>query len=328
MTVDGSIGSNISSRPYLAVSRRHQPTAAKLQSFKCVVNGQDKSERLVTLSTTAKPEPVGAKCLEKVELEGINGNISALSRKVGGMLNSTADVLSEVQSLHVTLGQFQAKSYVADEQISSKFADLSEELNDLNVKSEDKFGNVSSQILDLTNQVADFETKFREMNEGVSNQLETLAANLKDFRSDMNGQFKKPGIDRSRFEVSDKYRNSEYLVSKTEANFNTAINLCRESGGYLVELDDKEEYQFVKDLVKRIGGSDHFWTGGNDIDREGTFVYYNSKKPVPSNFWTRGMPDDNKGNEDCVEIRLSFGSGINDWVCTRSGKYVCELPLY
>ena len=143
MAVDGSIGSNLSSRPYLAVSRRHQPTAAKLQSFKCVVNGLDKSEGLVNLSATVKPEPVGTKCLEKVE--GINEKISALSMKVGGMLNSTEDVLYEVQSLHVTLGQFQAKSFVADEQISSKFADLSEQLNDLNVKSEDKFGKVSTQ---------------------------------------------------------------------------------------------------------------------------------------------------------------------------------------
>ena len=324
MSVDGSIGSNISSRPYLAVSRRHQPTAAKLQSFKCVVKGQDKSGRLVTLSTTAKPEPVGAKCLEKVELEGINGNISALSRKVGGTLNSTADVLSEVQSLHVTLGQFQAKSYVADQQISSKFADLSEQLNDLNVKSEDKFGNVSSQILNLTNQVADFETKFREMNEGVSTQLETLAANLQD----MNGQFKMREIDRSRFEVSHKYRNTVYLVSKTEANFNiaSANNFCRESGGYLVELDDTDESRFVKDLVTRIGGANIFWTGGNDIDSEGTFVYYNSKKPVPPNLWSGSEPNNFGGNEDCMEISVS--GAIYDNECTQSGKYVCELPLY
>ena len=258
-----------------------------------------------------------------------------MSRKVGGTLNSTTDVMSEVQSLQVTLEQFQAKSYVADEQISSKFADLSEQLNDLNVKSEDKFGNVSSQILDLTNQVADFETKFREMNEGVSTQLETLVANLKDFRSDMNGQFKIPGIDRSRFEVSDKYRNTVYLVSKTEENFNiaSANNFCRESGGYLVELDDMEEYQFVRGLVTRIEGATYFWTGGNDIDEEGTFVYYDSKKPVPPNLWTYGVgrptqPDDYRGQEDCMEISLRWGGALNDDVCTQPGKYVCERPLY
>ena len=330
MSVDGSIGSNISSRPYLAVSRRHQPTAATPQSFKCVVNGLDKSEGLVTLSATVKPEPVRAKCLEKVE--GINENISALSMKVGGMLNSTEDVLYEVQSLHVTLGQFQAKSSVADEQISSKFADLSEQLNYLNVKSEDKFGKVSTQILSLTNQVADFETKSREMNEGVSNQLETLAAYLKDFQRDMNGQFRMlgVGVDKSRFEISGTYRNTLYLVSKTQAVFNiaNANKFCRESGGYLVELDDKEEYQFVKDLVTRIGGANSFWTGGNDIDSEGTFVYYNSKKPVPPNLWSSPQPDNAGGHEDCMEIRLNFGGAINDWMCTQSGKYVCELPLY
>ena len=131
------------------------------------------------------------------------------------------------------------------------------------------------------------------------------------------------------FDVSDTYKDGMYLVTKTAADFNiaSANYFCRLYGGYLVELDDFEEYQFVSDLVSKILGANSFYTGGNDIDSEGTFVYYNSKKPVPQNIWTGGKPSNSNGNEHCMEIRIDADSKINDFICSGFGKYVCEVPL-
>ncbi|GFO13808.1 collectin-11 [Plakobranchus ocellatus] len=137
-------------------------------------------------------------------------------------------------------------------------------------------------------------------------------------------------IDKCSFDVSDISKGRVYLASKAQAAFNigAANQACKSSGGYLVEFDDDEEYQFVYDFVTRTGGANTFWTGGNDIATEGHFVYFNSKRPVPTlTGWAGGQPDDYARSEDCMEIRLNF-RGLNDWVCSQTGKFVCEVELY
>ena len=136
-------------------------------------------------------------------------------------------------------------------------------------------------------------------------------------------------IDRSKFDVSDLYKDRLYLASKREAVFNlqNANNACQASGGYLVEIDDDEENHFAFGFAKKIGGSDHFALGGNDVKNEGKFVYFNSKKPVPAHVtWLRGRPNNAGGREDCMEIWLSQG-GLNDIPCEAKVKFMCEVPL-
>ncbi|RUS76779.1 hypothetical protein EGW08_015456 [Elysia chlorotica] len=144
----------------------------------------------------------------------------------------------------------------------------------------------------------------------------------------MNLQLRLVAVDKTRFDVSSAHQGRLYLVSKAAEPFNIARanHYCRLSGGYLVELDDSQEYQFVFGLASAIGGANTFWTGANDIDNEGTFVFYNNKKPAAELAWSGGQPDNAGGFEDCVEIRLDFG-GLNDWICDQSGKFVCEVPI-
>ena len=165
---------------------------------------------------------------------------------------------------------------------------------------------------------------------GLSDKMEKLQEKMSSLEQNINLKFRLLGtsIDTGRFDVSSVYQGRVYLVSKKVRIFNitTANILCRKSGGYLVELDDAQEYQFVFNLVSTIRGANSFWTGGNDIKKEGTWVYYNSKKPVPKLSWTRGQPDNFGGREDCMEFRLNFG-GLNDWLCYRKGKFICEIPI-
>ena len=66
-------------------------------------------------------------------------------------------------------------------------------------------------------------------------------------------------------------------------------------------------------------------TGGNDVEHEGKFVYFHSKKPVPNHVtWLSGQPSG--GNEDCMHFWISR-KGLNDTRCGGKAKFVCEIPL-
>ena len=203
---------------------------------------------------------------------------------------------------------------------------------------------ISAQIQALTKEVIDFERKSLDMeakltaqvqdglniNTKLSGQVQTLTARLHELEQNMIRQFRLLRIDRSRYDVSDIYSDSVYAVSKSVGPFSIASdnNYCAMSGGYLVEIDDLQEYNLVLKLVSNIGGAEDFLTGGNDIHSEGHFVYYHSKKPVPRLPWKPGQPNNYDGVDDCMGIQLNDRL-LNDRPCYSgwSGKYVCEIPL-
>ncbi|GFO44264.1 hypothetical protein PoB_007076900 [Plakobranchus ocellatus] len=129
------------------------------------------------------------------------------------------------------------------------------------------------------------------------------------------------------FWVSKVFRksNSVYYLSKkvSKISLDRRNDLCKSIGGYLAELDSRDEQNFVAKFVRAHSGN-YVFTGGNDIRREGTFVYYNSKKPMPALQWRHGSPDNWKNDEDCLDIMLG---GFNDINCDYSGQYVCEIRL-
>ncbi|MGK2135052.1 C-type lectin domain-containing protein, partial [Klebsiella pneumoniae] len=141
------------------------------------------------------------------------------------------------------------------------------------------------------------------------------------------------GIEQSKFVVSGVYNERIYLATKVEAVFdiNAANEDCKSQGGYLLELDDSAESDYVIDFVKKVGGPDtEFGTGGNDLVNEGFFRYINSGKAIPSNLpWYPGEPNNNGPNgaeEDCMMF-WSKDKKLNDASCKLSMKYVCEVPL-
>ncbi|GFN77572.1 Cd209 antigen [Plakobranchus ocellatus] len=118
---------------------------------------------------------------------------------------------------------------------------------------------------------------------------------------------------------------SVYLLSKKSEPFDlkSKNDQCEEAGGNLVELDSKEEQDFVAQFAK-AAGRDIVGVGASDVDKEGTFVQYNSKKPLPKLEWRKGEPNNYGGRENCVNINIY---GLNDFTCSRSARYLCEIPL-
>ncbi|RUS87614.1 hypothetical protein EGW08_004599 [Elysia chlorotica] len=69
-----------------------------------------------------------------------------------------------------------------------------------------------------------------------------------------------------------------------------ANDLCRRHGGYLWEVNDLEELYFVSMALNRDFKGEHFFIGANDIQNEGTFVYYNSGEPIFADRWAWEIP--------------------------------------
>ena len=130
-----------------------------------------------------------------------------------------------------------------------------------------------------------------------------------------------------KFDVSAVFQGRRYCVTNAVASFNirNADFLCEVMGGYLTEIEDKEEYDFLFEFLKGVGGDD-FFTGANDIDEEGVWTYWHSEKPVTYVNWASGQPDNNENDEDCMEIQIGL-NGLNDWPCTTNAKFVCEVPV-
>ena len=131
----------------------------------------------------------------------------------------------------------------------------------------------------------------------------------------------------SKFDVSAVFQGRRYFVTKALAPFSIRIAdfLCEAMGGYLTEIEDKEEYEFLFEFLKGVGGDD-FFTGANDIDEDGVWTYWHSGKPVIYANWASGEPDNYRNNEDCMVIDISL-NGFNDWPCKANAKFICEVPV-
>ncbi|GFO49524.1 lectin c-type domain protein [Plakobranchus ocellatus] len=97
---------------------------------------------------------------------------------------------------------------------------------------------------------------------------------------------------------------------------------CKELGGYLVQIDDREEYSNVVKTVRAVRGHKPFYTGITDEGSEGRFYNYNDKSPAKYLRWRWFQPDNWHG-ENCVTI---YSTGLNDRGCRKRGRYICEVP--
>ncbi|GFO04826.1 collectin-11 [Plakobranchus ocellatus] len=105
---------------------------------------------------------------------------------------------------------------------------------------------------------------------------------------------------------------------------------CKSYGGYLIELNDKDEEKFMQDMVFSANLlSEIVYTGLTDLGLEGHFYHYHTKKPIASDlYWIERQPDNYKGNEHCTHVFIDGiqTAGLNDIDCHRTARYMCELP--
>ena len=125
-----------------------------------------------------------------------------------------------------------------------------------------------------------------------------------------------------------KYRKSCYILGKNKLSWSSAAESCKRMDGYLVEIDDGLEQEFVLSLIKKHGFIVALWLGASDIETEGTFVWAHSGIPIDDGYkqWSSGQPNNGR-LENCLNVYHSLGFKWNDAPCGYLSMYLCEKQL-
>ena len=99
-----------------------------------------------------------------------------------------------------------------------------------------------------------------------------------------------------------------YLFQEWNSTWYESRRECKQSGGYLVEVDSQEEQDAILREIASRGWDweTHFgfWIGLTDIFHDGTWVWDNIGKPLNFSYWAPGEPDNLGGVQHCAAINL------------------------
>ncbi|CAL1542652.1 unnamed protein product [Lymnaea stagnalis] len=158
--------------------------------------------------------------------------------------------------------------------------------------------------------------------------IKSRLSQLENFKANISTRFSNAAS--ALFEISPEFRGHRYYLSKKTGNAAIPVSeaICELFGGYLVEINDEGEYRFVQNFI-RNHTSDFFgvYTGGNDEDHEGTWVYRHSKEPALFLDWTPGQPT-NDIDGDCLILLNRNDWRMDDFRCyhvNSDTRFMCEV---
>ncbi|XP_062596426.1 ladderlectin-like [Saccostrea cucullata] len=124
------------------------------------------------------------------------------------------------------------------------------------------------------------------------------------------------------------FGSSCYMIIAQKKSWDNAAIKCLQYGAKLVEIETKEENNFLKQRTS-IYNRKEFWIGGIDEFLEGRFVWASTGSSLTFTDWNKGEPNNDKSREDCIEIsRHPARLGMwNDNSCSYEFYFICEKTL-
>merc|ERR1719175_279821 len=122
-----------------------------------------------------------------------------------------------------------------------------------------------------------------------------------------------------------------YLFQEWNSTWYQSRSECKQSGGYLVEVDSQEEQDAILREIASRGWEDGlthfgFWIGLTDIFHDGTWVWDNLGKPLGYSNWAPGEPNNWRGIQHCAAIKLRWEHGKWDDVGCEAIK-IEHIPV-
>ncbi|XP_052083683.1 perlucin-like [Mytilus californianus] len=124
----------------------------------------------------------------------------------------------------------------------------------------------------------------------------------------------------------DLFQSYCYYFSVDESNWTDSKSSCQNQESMLAEVVSTEQLAF---LTTKAGeyGSKFYFLGGSDIVTEGEWIWTTSRTNFTVTNWTPSAPSDDKGKENCLEMRKGAGYQWNDVHCDKNKTYICQRPL-
>nr|UCK81463.1 C-type lectin domain-containing type 2 protein 1 [Arenicola marina] len=140
------------------------------------------------------------------------------------------------------------------------------------------------------------------------------------------------------YDVRNDEARSCYMFVGRDLSWYEAEAFCMSTGGHLVALETEEEQTFVVNYIRstRVLPGNHMWTGGNDIAKEGNWIWAGINVPFNFTKWltyphevdgTVQMPDNHQDIEHCVHLFHLHNYEWNDIYCGLKYHFACEYKL-
>ncbi|XP_053086712.1 C-type lectin domain family 4 member E-like [Pangasianodon hypophthalmus] len=114
------------------------------------------------------------------------------------------------------------------------------------------------------------------------------------------------------------FSSSLYYISTEKKYWDESRKYCTDRGADLVIINSTEEQEFISNYT----GGTEAWIGLTDRETEGEFKWVDGK-PLTTEFWWKGEPNDFASREDCVITGFRKAeSNILTW-----GDYPCDFPV-
>lgn len=119
-----------------------------------------------------------------------------------------------------------------------------------------------------------------------------------------------------------------YRLVTAALPWEAARDACRAERSELASIHSRDEVQFLFDWCMTTPGT-NCWTGGNDRDVEGRWVWTDGTPWDAPDYWCCQEPDDAWGGQDCQMIWQNWdGAGPgSDETCSVAHPYFCEREL-
>ena len=127
-----------------------------------------------------------------------------------------------------------------------------------------------------------------------------------------------------------------YLWPSHKRSWREAEQFCKEEGGHLASVTNQRIHDYIWSKVDQRNKKTHFWIGGTDQAKEGTWTWTDGSlwnftkwgttpKRQPDNYnWDWDLFED----EDCLQIyHRRSTDGWNDKECSSEKKFVCSRPI-
>ena len=115
-----------------------------------------------------------------------------------------------------------------------------------------------------------------------------------------------------------------YLFSEERVDWNTAREMCKLLGGYIVRIESRHENNCILVYALNNGLQDWWWTSGNDVETEGYYVMEDGTEME----WMQSWSYPNGGADyDGIMISTQNNEYAGDWCdepLTAAYPYICE----
>uniref|UniRef100_A0A8C6NRT6 C-type lectin domain-containing protein n=1 Tax=Nothobranchius furzeri TaxID=105023 RepID=A0A8C6NRT6_NOTFU len=124
-----------------------------------------------------------------------------------------------------------------------------------------------------------------------------------------------------------KYDNNCYQFQNQQLEWAKAETFCKRHGGHLTSIQDTDQYNFIRELIfKGAGTNQKSWVGGTNAGWVHMWRWTDGT-PFTFDSWGPGEPNNQGGNEHCMDMNLFGQDYVNDEDCSQQNSFVCIRPL-